>query len=118
MSMLHFCVLLVGAGVAALWANSIWELHERRALPLTQMHHEYLGALLLLAPASWRWGALVVWALGLWVMIDDAVQHERQLEAPWYLSPLHLWYARAYRWLFQWRWTAREMRWLHARGIL
>ena len=71
-------MIAAAVGIAAVWFGACWRLHLLR-----QWHHEYIGMACMALP----WTAAR--AVGLGVMLDDAVQHAVQLWRPSYLSPLH-----------------------------
>lgn len=84
--------------LASAWAA--WRHWLRAVLRLgpdvaREWHHVYLGVPLVFAPPTWGWWVVLAWAAGLWVMWDDAWQHEQQRWNPAYRSPLH----RAAHWL-------------------
>lgn len=65
-------------------------IHEHRETPdpharLLQVHHGFIGALLVGTPWVWMQG------IGVGVLLDDLVQHAVQLKRPGYRSPLHRW---------------------------
>lgn len=86
-------------------------LQRPRRVHADEMHHVYLGALIVVL------GYLVAWPLlllGLIVMADDVYQHWRQVwcAEPYYRSPLH----RLYGWtLWRLSWIRRLNRWLDDR---
>jgi hypothetical protein len=62
-----------------------------------QIHHFYFGAALVIFTDSF-W----LWLLGLFIALDDAVQHTIQETQPSYLSPLHKCYNWVYRLFPKW----------------
>jgi len=111
-------ILLVAAWIAAVLGAVVFvvamiEAAMRRAegeandIRPNELHHAYLGALLLIGTAplgGWRavFGAWLAAAL----ICDDADEHRQQLRRPAYQSLLHRWFA-ATLWRFAWiRWLA------------
>jgi hypothetical protein len=121
---LHALAVALGCYAAALFGVAL-VLLARLGRPVhREWHHAYLGMMLLAAPASWGWCAVLLWALGLWLVWDDAVQHARQIGERAYESPLHRWYVAAYRWAVgilarhYWRLPTALMLWLERNGAV
>jgi len=86
-----------------------------------EWHHLYLGIVMLIAGivllvlSQWLLGA-VLCALGLILIIDDLYQHHRQVDEPFYHSPLHQLYGKLLYHIPFVRWLNRQaddfMRWL------
>ncbi len=104
---LHLAVWAVGVVPLTRFLQAMWEFRSRGWDDWKRFHHAYIGVALLCVPIlPWLWIAVSVacWARGLWLLIDDADQHWRQLLSPAYESPWHRRYARALRWLGKRSW--------------
>ncbi len=67
----------------------------RMRLNWGEIHHLYYGLVLMVVALfmSSIYMAIPVFIIGALLSIDDLYQHHRQVDEPWYHSPVHNWYA-------------------------